>query len=272
MTAGRTLAVMGLVAAAGLLMPAWPGLQTAQAQSGTFFGSSRSGSVGHSGADRFGVPRVRSLRGDHLKPRERSTVPINVNSLANGTANDPLPKKRRPRRFRRPGFRGGHPTSVIQVNNQVTIVNTGTSTARRKAVRNVDAIRARDEASARETEARARGTSAAPAPEEAPEARPRAPRRTGVARVPLVEPLESSEADEELEPGNCVTVRITTPGGIEWRHRVALDAIGASSVSGAASLLQERLRRGEPLVLGSPGGGFTVPAAHVESLIVGPCR
>lgn len=273
MSAPRALTLLGLFAAVGLLLAPRADAQSAA----TFFGSSRSGSsFGHSGPDRFGVPRLRSLRGDHLKPRGRGTVPINVNSLANGTANDPIrPERRprRPRRFVRPGFRGGLPTSVIQLNNQVTIVNTGSAAParRRRAVRNVDVVRARAEA-AREEEAREGRPAAAPAARETPETPRPAPLRTGVTRVPLVEPLTSQNGDEELDPGNCVTVRITTPGGIEWRHRVALDALGASSVSGAASLLQGKLGRGDPLVLTSPGGGFTVPAAHVESLIVGPCR
>lgn len=257
----RWAATAGSLAAAALLIPSTAAGQVTVGSGGAVSvgAMSGSGATGSSSTlrssrpDRWGVPRLRSLRGDHRPERGRTTVPINVSSLANGTANDPLPPETRPRPRRR-FFSGVGSSTIVHVHNQITVVGAGAAEApRTRAVRNVDAARRRAAAAAadeRET----------PSPS------------ADVSAAPLVRPLVTPPSDEELDAGNCATVRITTPGGIEWRHRVALDALDASSVSGAASRLQETLRRGEPLVLRTSGGGLTVPAAQVESLVVGPCR
>lgn len=272
MNGTRILASSSLLIAATLVcaIPASPqvsvGGESGSTIGRTFFRGAGGSGVQRSGPDRWGVPRLESLRGDHRQERRRSTVPINVGSLANGTANTPVPPRPRTRRPRLPR---ALPMSIVQVNNQITVVNASAPAAEEnRAVRNVDVARARA-ASRPEPEpptGTQRPTPEGASPDEIADG------RTRVSPVPLVSPLLAPPSEEELDPRDCVTLRITTPGGIEWRHEVSLDALGASSVSGAASLLQGRLQRGEPLVVQNPGGGFSVPAAQVESLIVGPCR
>lgn len=229
---------------------------------GTFFRGPDASAAQRAEAHRWGVPRLESLRGDHRTGTEGSTVPINVGSLANGTANTPVPHRPRTRRPTLPRIL---PTGYVQVNNRIDVVIPPAAGRRRGAIRNVDAARARSEEEA--------SRPARPAPSGSPPlASPEPAPRTGVSSAPLVEPLVAPPRDRELDARDCVTLRITTPGGIEWRHEVGLDVLGATSVTGAASLLQEKLRLGEPLSVRSDEGGFTVPARLVESLIVGPCR
>lgn len=255
--------------------------------SALFFGQPR-GSTGGSASSGWGVPRPNrsGLRSD-LGRSGRSTVPINVNTLANGTANQPIVKER-PKstrhRTRRPRFRSLLPTTVVRV-NQVTVVESDGSSGRRKAVRNIDALRRmQEEEEAEATRSPSPEAEGAPPEQDDAEADRPGPQRW----TPLVRPsgsgddpesgspdgsMDDESRESELDPAECVSVWITTEGGIEWRRQVAVGDVGADDPNGAARLLQRRLRRGEPLALETTdGGGFTVPAHLVETLVVGPCR
>lgn len=257
-----------LAVAVALLLPLG-----AEAQSGTttgsvgrtFFGSGASSSAGRAAPSPPSATKLPPVRPDRSRDRDRATVPINAHTLANGTANRPLPRERdRPRRRTR--FLPSLPPVVV-LNQQVTVVN------------EIVAGGAEGRSGRRPEPAGERPSDAPPAPgngtpgaADAPSGEPSsgnvraAPRVPPPSRTPTERPREAPDADA------CVSVWITTAGGIEWRHRVAFEDLGVSAVSEAASLLQGRLRRGEPLAIESVDGSFRVPAPLVESLVVGSCR
>lgn len=239
---------------------------------GRFFFSPSSGAE-RGGPDRWGVPRLDSQRDDRRRdPAHR----VNVRTIA---GQEPVFEKpdRRPHHRKRPRVRRRPVRSVLPWVVQVTNVHVhvdderAAAPPRKKAVRRSDAARNRRIADAEEE--RAAGE-AARADADRPGPRPDASRAGGVeerapaeGRSPLVLVPPESDAPER----GCALVKVRTPAGITWSHRVSLDALGVSSISGASSLLRSEIGRGTPLEFRGGEGQFTVPGSRVESLTVGPC-
>lgn len=258
-----------LAVAAALLLPVGAEAQNATTTGSvgrTFFGSGASSSAGRAAPSPPSATKLPPVRPERRRERARSTVPINAHTLANGTANRPVPRERkRPRRRTR--FLPSLPPVVV-LNQEVTVLNEiVTEGAEGRTGRSSEPDRGRP------PEAPPPSRNSTPRAADAPSGEPSsgsvraAPRVPPPSRAPTERrPREAPDADA------CVSVWITTAGGIEWRHRVAFEDLGVSAVSEAASLLQGRLRRGEPLSIESVDGSFRVPAPLVESLVVGPCR
>lgn len=94
--------------------------------------------------------------------------------------------------------------------------------------------------------------------------------RPGIA--PRVPPPTPAADGLVLSPEECVEVRITTAGGIQWRQRVARSDFDAETPAEVAARLQATVDRGDPLSIRGPDGSFNVRAGLVDGLVVGPCR
>lgn len=271
---GGMAAAAALVAAVLLLLP--PGV-AAQSQvkgnvSGHFFGGSGSADRG---PDRWGVPRLDAMRGDRpWRPRR----PINVGTIAgDGSALEKHDRRERPRKRRR--VRRPHRflrPPVVQVTHVHVRADAPADEAdrRKKAVRRSDVARSRraEEASREED----RG-GAAPADDPGPAAaggqiddavRGAAP--AGERRSLLLVPPEEGPDGDPVR-GDCALVKVRVPDGITWSHRVSLEGLEVSSITGASSRLRSEIAEGAILVFRSGESEFTVPGRRVESLTVGPC-
>lgn len=209
-------------------------------------------------------------------PWER--VPINVHTMADGTANelrlrDDEPRRRdRRRRLGRPVGRLPYAYLIPSTRRE----SSGRAEAPggyepREADRPVSPV-LRPPPPSRRAALRApdlAGRAGTPSPVERKGAKA-AKDRPGIApRVPPPTPAADGRA---LSPEECAEVRITTAGGIQWRQRVARTDFDAETPAEVAARLQATVDRGDALSIRGPDGSFTVRASLVNGLVVGPCR